>query len=145
MPELDYSAVLVALITAYFTFQATKKKVSADLTKAQLEAKAELDQKTVSEDSNVQSIYTQNMNVILAEYKEQVSGFRSEVGRLNAKIDELEKKYEDDIKANKSQVEFLEEKNEDLEVENSHLREENGELRTENTALKLKVTEGEIQ
>lgn len=142
MPEIDYSAVLVALITGYFTFLATKKKVSADLTKAQAEAKAELDQKNIVEDSNVQSIYTQNMNVILSEYKEQVSGFRSEVGRLNTKIDDLEKKYETDISAYKTQVEFLEEKVEDLEVEKSHLKEENEILKSENEELKGERTNG---
>lgn len=117
--------VIVAVVTGLLTWMATRTKSHHEVKRQKVESK-----------SNTEGIYVQNMSVILAEYKEQVSGFRAELSAVKKEFSEFKKSHYEEVREYKSLVDAKDERIEELEAENDHLREENTELKLENAYLK---------
>lgn len=79
-------------------------------------------------DANMEKFYAGEMGSIIAEYKEQVSGFREELRQVKQEFSDFKKQHEKEVTGYKNRIEFLEEENEALEIENEHLKAENSEL-----------------
>lgn len=110
--------IIATIITAALTYLGTKKQTEHQLKGKQLESEA-----------NTEGMYVQNMSMILAEYKEQVSGFRNELSLVKQEFSEFKKEHYRKIEEYKFYVAELEEENEalkdeitDLKVEVEHLK-----------------------
>jgi len=113
-----YETILASVITALLTFWGTKKQ-----------AEHQLKEKKAEVEANTEGMYVQNMSMILAEYKEQVSGFRNELSLVKQEFSEFKKEHYRKIEEYKFYVAELEEENEalkdeitDLKVEVEHLK-----------------------
>jgi len=125
---MNAETVLIPVLTAFLTYIGTKRHTEYQLRGTQVEA-----------DANTEGMYVQNMSLILTEYKEQVSGFRSDllvVREENAEIKRSFAAFKDqhykEIGEYKIYIEELEESIEELKEENSELRLEVAYLKGEN-------------
>ena len=110
---MNYETILASVITALLTFWGTKKQTEYQLK----EKKAEVD-------ANTEGMYVQNMAMILAEYKEQVSGFRDELRQVKSEFAIFREEHYRKMDEYKVYVKELEEENEELRDENTELKEQ---------------------
>lgn len=116
---------LVAIISSVGTYFATK-----------MQSQYQMRSKKFESDSATESIYVQNMETILKEYKEQVSGFRAEVAELrdeNKRIKEEFKQFKEqqyeEIKEYKEFVIILENELEEVKQERDEWKEKYEDLK----------------
>lgn len=93
-------------------------------TVAKIQGKQKIEEIRTEGDANAETLYVQNMSVLLTEYKEQVSGFRDELTAVRKEFalfrEQHEKKvveYEDRIAFLEIQAEKKDEKIEELEAD----------------------------
>ena len=110
---MNYETILASVITALLTFWGTKKQTEYQLK----EKKAEVE-------ANTEGMYVQNMAMILAEYKEQVSGFRDELRQVKSEFAIFREEHYRKMDEYKVYVKELEEENEELRDENTELKEQ---------------------
>lgn len=91
---------------------------------AKIQGKQKIEEIRTEGDTNAETLYVQNMSVLLTEYKEQVSGFREELTAVRKEFalfkEQHEKKvleYEDRIAFLEIQAEQKDEKIEELEAD----------------------------
>lgn len=108
-----YETILASVITALLTFWGTKKQ-----------AEHQLKEKEAEVEANTEGMYVQNMAMILAEYKEQVSGFRDELRQVKSEFAIFREEHYRKMDEYKVYVKELEEENEELRDENTELKEQ---------------------
>jgi predicted RNase H-like nuclease (RuvC/YqgF family) len=84
--------IIIAIATGLLTWLATRTKSHYDLRAKKIES-----------DSSTEGIYVQNMEMILKEYKEQVSAFRTEVRALKDENKDIRKQLEE-LKSERSEI-----------------------------------------
>ena len=112
-----YETILASVITALLTFWGTKKQAAYQLKE---------------KEANTEGMYVQNMAMILAEYKEQVSGFREELRVLKAEFSDFRREHYKKIEEYKIYVAELEEEIDALKDERNDLKLEVSYLKGEN-------------
>lgn len=114
---------IAALIAGVFTYLGTRTTTKGTVKSEKLKGEA-----------NTEGMYVENMSLILAEYKEQVSGFRQEVKMLREENAELKDDFSQFKQSHYTEVREYKNiiANKDERIE---------ELETENTALKIEVTQ----
>lgn len=75
-------SIIVAIISALGTLWVTRKKVDY-----------ELKGRVVESESTTESIYIQNMGLIMAGFKDQVEDLRNDVKKLKGENEELKKEF----------------------------------------------------
>ncbi|SFB91021.1 hypothetical protein SAMN04488102_101373 [Alkalibacterium subtropicum] len=118
---MNNEAIIVAVITGLLTYFGTKKQTEYQLKGKEVEA-----------DANTEGMYVQNMSMILAEYKEQVSGFREELRVVKAEFSDFRREHYKKIEEYKIYVEELEEEIDALKDERNDLKLELSYLKGEN-------------
>ena len=122
---MNSETVIVGIVTAVLTYLGTRTKGQADIKRQQLES-----------ETNSEGMYVENMSVILAEYKEQVSGFRDEVRQLRAENASIKQEFNEFRKVSNEKMEEYKKYAELLETENVELKEENMDLKEELNSIK---------
>jgi len=122
-----YETILASVITALLTFWGTKKQ-----------AEHQLKEKKAEVDANTEGMYVQNMAMILAEYKEQVSGFREELRVVKAEFSDFRREHYKKIEEYKIYVAELEEEIDALKDERNDLNLELSYLKGENDGQSIK-------
>ena len=114
------TTAIVAIVSSLGTYFATR-----------IQSQYSLRSKKIESDSATEGIYVQNMEMILREYKEQVSSFRDEVSTLREEnrllkkdFDSFKRKHREEMDEYKKYVDLLETENENLKEENADLKEE---------------------
>ena len=87
-------------------------------------------------ETNSEGMYVENMSVILAEYKEQVSGFRDEVKQLKELNETIKKEFDEFRHDHYKEIEEYKKYIDLIEIENKELKEENSDLKLEVAFLK---------
>lgn len=124
--------IVIAVVTGALTWLATRTKSHYDFRAKKAES-----------DSSTEGIYVQNMEMILKEYKEQVSAFRTEVRALKDENKDIRKQLEE-LKSERSEIieEFNKERTyyeRELELKDEiieGLQEENEDLKNKLFILK---------
>lgn len=128
---MNSETIVVGVITAVLTYLGTRTKGQYDVKRQKVES-----------ETNSEGMYVENMSVILAEYKEQVSGFRNEVRQLREDNEGIKREFDEFRKSSNEKMEEYKKYVELLEAENDDLKEENSELKLEVSYLKGEKTNG---
>lgn len=80
---------------------------------AKIQGKIKISEVQTEGDKNAESMYVQNMSVILSEYKEQVSGFRNELQSVRKEFAEFKDVHNKEVEEFITKINFLE-----LQIEN---------------------------
>ena len=123
------TTAIVAIVSSIGTYFATR-----------IQSQYSLRSKRLESDSATEGIYVQNMEMILREYKEQVSGFRQEVAELRSENERIKQEFRDFKDMHyKEMEEYLEYIN-IVDTEKKELLEENAELKLENNELRAEIS-----
>ena len=123
------TTAIVAIVSSLGTYFATR-----------IQSQYSLRSKRLESDSATEGIYVQNMEMILREYKEQVSGFRQEVAELRSENKRIKQEFREFKDMHyKEMEEYLEYIN-IVDTEKKELLEENAELKLENTELREEIS-----
>ena len=123
------TTAIVAIVSSLGAYFATR-----------IQSQYSLRSKAVESDSATEGIYVQNMEMILREYKEQVSGFRAEVAELRSENKRIKQEFRDFKDMHYKEMEEYMEYIKIVDVEKENLIEENAELKLENTELKAEIS-----
>ena len=120
---------IVAIVSSVGTYFATRIQSHYSLRSNRIES-----------DSATEGIYVQNMEMILREYKEQVSGFRAEVAELRSENKRIKQEFRYFKDMHYKEMEEYMEYIKIVDVEKENLVEENAELKLENIELKAEIS-----
>ena len=123
------TTAIVAIVSSLGTYFATR-----------MQSQYSLRSKRIESDSATEGIYVQNMEMILREYKEQVSGFRAEVAELRSENKRIKQEFRDFKDMHYKEMEEYMEYISIVDVEKKALVEENEELKIENSELKSEIS-----
>ena len=129
------TTAIVAIVSSIGTYFATR-----------IQSQYSLRSKMVESDSATEGMYVQNMELILREYKEQVSGFRAEVAELRSENKRIKQEFRDFKDMHYKEMEEYMEYISIVDTEKKELLEENAELKLENTELRVEIStlKGEV-
>lgn len=122
---MNSETVIVGIVTAVLTYLGTRTQGKYNVKRQEVES-----------ETNSEGMYVENMSVILAEYKDQVSGFRDEVKQLREDNEAIKKEFEEFRKSSEQKMDEYKKYVDLLETENEELKEENAELKLEVSYLK---------
>ncbi|GEK88876.1 hypothetical protein SAMN04488100_10517 [Alkalibacterium putridalgicola] len=120
--------IIASVITALLTYFGTKKQTEYQLKGKQVEA-----------DVNTEGMYVKNMSIILAEYKEQVSGFRDELKQVKQEFAAFKDEHYRKINEYEVYTKELEEENEKSKGIIANLKEIIAKLKQEIANLKEQI------
>ena len=123
------TTAIVAIVSSLGTYFATR-----------IQSQYSLRSKRIESDSATEGIYVQNMEMILREYKEQVSGFRAEVAELRSENKRIKQEFRDFKDMHYKEMEEYMEYISIVDTEKKALVEENEELKIENIELKSEIS-----
>ena len=123
------TTAIVAIVSSLGTYFATR-----------IQSQYSLRSKRIESDSATEGIYVQNMEMILREYKEQVSGFRAEVAELRSENKRIKQEFRDFKDMHYKEMEEYMEYISIVDTEKKTLVEENEELKIENIELKSELS-----
>lgn len=132
----EWITVITAVIASVTSYLIGRSKNKTDLAKAERDNSAQLDKEKQAHDSELEKFYALQMTTIIGEYKEQLSGLRSEIDKLKTEFSEFRKSHEKEVTEYKRYIEMLEEENDGLKIELEHVKEENSQLKEENAESK---------
>ena len=130
------TTAIVAIVSSLGTYFATR-----------IQSQYSLRSKRIESDSATEGIYVQNMEMILREYKEQVSGFRAEVAELRSENKRIKQEFRDFKDMHYKEMEEYMEYISIVDTEKKALVEENEELKLENVELRVEIStlKGEVK
>ena len=123
------TTAIVAIVSSIGTYFATR-----------IQSQYSLRSKRIESDSATEGIYVQNMEMILREYKEQVSGFRAEVAELRSENKRIKQEFRDFKDMHYKEMEEYMEYISIVDTEKKALVEEIEELKIENIELKSDIS-----
>ena len=123
------TTAIVAIVSSIGTYFATR-----------IQSQYSLHSKRIESDSATEGIYVQNMEMILREYKEQVSGFRAEVAELRSENKRIKQEFREFKDMHYKEMEEYMEYISIVDTEKKALVEENEELKIENIELKSEIS-----
>lgn len=74
---------------------------------AKVQGKNKKEEVKLEGDVQIETVYIQNMGIIIAEYKEQVSGFKNELSEVRKEFAEFREQHNKEVEEYKSQITFL--------------------------------------
>ena len=101
---------------------------------AKVQGKMRISEVKTEGDSNAESMYVQNMSVILGEYKEQVSGFRNELENVRKEFASFKDAHNKEVAEYQSKIAFIELQIENKDDQIEELETEIIEIKTDNIA-----------
>ncbi|MDN6629693.1 MAG: hypothetical protein L0K90_00380 [Staphylococcus equorum] len=119
--------IIVAIVTAVGTYLATQAKV-----------KHEVKGKRIESDKNAEAMYVQNMELIMAGFREQVDELKEDVIVLKSENEQLRRDFKEFKKKYHREIDEYQGLVDALKSENEELKEEVVELET-----LIKVMEGD--
>ena len=127
---------IVAIVSSLGTYFATR-----------IQSQYSLRSKTVESDSATKGIYVQSMELILREYKEQVSGFRAEVAELRSENKRIKQEFREFKDEHYQKMDEYKEYINIVDSEKKALIEENEEFKLENVELRVQIStlKGEVK